>query len=246
MVSIPAGPFTMGSNEGPDDERPAHQVNLGAYAIDRLPVTNAQYAQFLNAASANVSAAPRLYDFDDPDARIHRRGDRWSADDGFGDHPVVEVPWHGAVAYCASRGKRLPTEAEWEKAARGTDARRYPWGNDLPDKRRARFESSFNETAPADAFPAGASPYGARHERQRVGVGVEREPPLPLPRRRWARRPEARPGPRHARRRPRFSCAGDHDNAARAHAVAQSRIGASQHQLSLRSRPLAGASLPRR
>jgi formylglycine-generating enzyme required for sulfatase activity len=160
MVSIPAGPFTMGSNEGPDDERPAHQVDLGAYAIDRLPATNTQFAEFLNAASANASAAPQLYDFEDPDARIHRRGDRWSADHGFGDHPVVEVPWRGAAAYCASRAKRLPTEAEWEKAARGTDARRYPWGNELPDRRRARFESGFNETAPAHAFAAGASPYG--------------------------------------------------------------------------------------
>ena len=72
------------------------------------------------------------------------------------------MPWAGAVAYCAARGKRLPTEAEWEKAARGTDARRYPWGAELPEKRRAQFAVGYNETAPIDAFPAGASPYGVR------------------------------------------------------------------------------------
>jgi formylglycine-generating enzyme required for sulfatase activity len=160
MVAIPAGPFTMGSNEGPDDEKPAHQVALAAYTIDRLPVTNAQYAQFLNDRPA--ASIPRLYDIDDPDARIHRRGGRWAADAGYENHPAVEVSWVGAVEYCSSRGKRLPTEAEWEKAARGTDARRYPWGSELPDARHARFESAFNDTASVDAHPAGASPYGVR------------------------------------------------------------------------------------
>ena len=159
MVAIPAGPFTMGSNEGPDDERPAHEVKLAAFSIDRFPVTNAQYAEFL---SAVPKSSTRLYDFDDPDARIHRRGDRWVADAGYENHPVVEVPWGGAVEYCGSKGKRLPTEAEWEKAARGTDARRYPWGSDLPDSKRAQFESRYNETVPVDARPAGASPYGVR------------------------------------------------------------------------------------
>jgi iron(II)-dependent oxidoreductase len=157
MVDIAAGPFTMGSSEGPEDERPAHEVTLGAYSIDRFPVTNEQYAQFLTA----VRATGRLYDFDDPDARIHKQGERFSADRGYENHPVVEVPWAGAVAYCRSRGKRLPTEAEWEKAARGTDARRYPWGNELPNKDRARYASPPNETVPVDAFPGGASPYGA-------------------------------------------------------------------------------------
>ena len=158
MVAIPAGPFPMGSSEGPDDERPAHEVNVPAYSIDRFAVTNAQYAEFLN----TVSAAARLYDFDDPDARIHRRGERWATDAGYENHPVVEVPWGGAVAYCKGHGKRLPTEAEWEKAARGIDARRYPWGAELPDKRRAQHGAGWNETAPIDAFPAGASPYGVR------------------------------------------------------------------------------------
>ena len=160
MVAIPAGPFSMGSNEGPEDERPLHEVTLKAYSIDRFPVTNAHFAQFLN--TTPVSSQQRLYDFDDPDARIHRRDGKWTADAGYEEHPVVEVPWPGAVEYCSWRGKRLPTEAEWEKAARGTDARRYPWGSELADKRRAQFAAGYNETARVDAFPAGASPYGVQ------------------------------------------------------------------------------------
>ena len=160
MVSISAGPFTMGAHEGPEDERPAHEVTLGAYSIDRFPVTNAEFAEFLNKAGS--SPPERLYDVDDPDARIHRRGDKWTADQGYGSHPVVEVPWQGAVQYCAWRGKRLPTEAEWEKAARGTDARRYPWGNEIPDRRKAQYEAGYNNTAAVDAFSGGASPYGVR------------------------------------------------------------------------------------
>ena len=160
MADIPAGPFTMGANEGPEDERPAHQVTLTAYSIDRFPVTNSQYAEFLNLQVAKAGEPARLYDIDDPDARIHRRAERWRADDGYENHPVVEVPWAGARAYCDARAKRLPTEAEWEKAARATDARRYPWGAELPERRRAQFAAGRNETASIDSFPAGASPYG--------------------------------------------------------------------------------------
>ncbi len=194
MVSVPAGPFTMGSKEGPEDERPAHEVTLPAFEIDRFPVTNSQYAAFLNAVSAQPGSSPKLYDFDDPDARIHRRGERWGADAGYENHPVVEVPWSGAVAYCASRGKRLPTEAEWEKAARGTDARRYPWGNDLPDRRHARFASGYNETAPVDAFPAGASPYGARDMAGNAWEWVS-SAYRPYPYRADDGREDAKPGP---------------------------------------------------
>lgn len=160
MIAIPAGPFTMGNNAGPQDERPAHQIVLPAYSIDRIPVTNARFAEFLTAMGAASSRGERLFDDDDPDARIRLVGGRWAADRGYEHHPVVEVPWAGARDYCAWRGKRLPTEAEWEKSARGTDERRYPWGNAAPDRSRARFGAGWNETAAVDAFPDGASPYG--------------------------------------------------------------------------------------
>lgn len=161
MVEIPAGPFTMGSDAGPQDERPRHVVVLGAFEIDRLPVTNAEFAAFLQASGPLGSGGERRYDHDDADARIHRSADGvWRADAGYERHPVVEVSWLGARDYCAWRGKRLPTEAEWEKSARGTDGRRYPWGDAPPDATRARFGAGWNETAPVDAFPAGASPYG--------------------------------------------------------------------------------------
>jgi iron(II)-dependent oxidoreductase len=162
MVDIPAGPFTMGSNDGPEDERPAHEVVLKRYSIDRFPVTNAQFADFLNAQLAKAGPPATLYDINDPDARIHRHAQQWVADRGYEDHPAVEVSWAGALAYCRANGKRLPSEAEWEKAARGSDARRYPWGNELPDRRRAQSQAGWNETAPVHAHPAGASPYGVR------------------------------------------------------------------------------------
>lgn len=162
MVDIPAGTFTMGSADGPADERPSHSVTLPAFRIDRLPVTNAEFATFLNAVGPHNAKGARLFDVDDPDARIHRSGTRWTADAGFERHPVVEVSWLGAREYCVWLGKRLPTEAEWEKAARGSDERRYPWGNAVPDAGRAQFNARFNETAPVDRFSAGTSAYGVQ------------------------------------------------------------------------------------
>ncbi len=163
MVEVPAGEFLMGTNDGPPEERPAHRVDLRRFMIDRLPVTNLEYAAFLDAATLageRGEKSYRRYDDDDADARIHRVGGRWRADPGFERHPVNEVPWVGARDYCAWRGKRLPTEAEWEKAARGTDGRRYPWGMTAPAADRARFNAPWNQTAPVDAYPAGVSPYG--------------------------------------------------------------------------------------
>jgi formylglycine-generating enzyme required for sulfatase activity len=162
MVGIPAGAFIMGNDDGPRDERPAHPVSLAAFSIDRYPVTNVAFAEFLNAVGPLNAKGERLFDFDDPDARIHRVAGKWIADPGYEQHPVVEVTWASARDYCAWRGKRLPTEAEWEKAARGTDGRRYSWGNSPPDRKRARYGAAYNQTAPVTAFATGASPYGVQ------------------------------------------------------------------------------------
>jgi formylglycine-generating enzyme required for sulfatase activity len=162
MVAIPAGPFTMGTDSGPADEQPAHRVNLPAFNIDRFPVTNQRFAEFLDAVGPFNARGERLFDVDDADARIRRVGARWIANAGYERHPVIEVSWAGARDYCAWRGKRLPTEAEWEKAARGTDSRTYPWGNTPPDSTRAQFGAPRFQTVPVDRHPAGASPYGVR------------------------------------------------------------------------------------
>jgi formylglycine-generating enzyme required for sulfatase activity len=160
MVRIPAGAFLMGSNDGPEDERPQHQVDVAEFFIDRNQITNAQFAQFLAAKGSKAPDGQVWYDVDDNDARIHQRGGKWTADPGHEDHPVVEASWYGALAYCNWLGKRLPTEAEWEKAARGIDGRKYPWGNDAPDRSRAHFAAGWNDFRPVGTFPKGASPYG--------------------------------------------------------------------------------------
>lgn len=160
MIRIPEGPFTMGSHDGRDDERPAHTVTLAAFQIDRVQVTNAEFSRFLERHGAADAQGRRYFDWDDHDARIHRVDGAWRAHKGYEDHPVVEASWLGALAYCQSLGKRLPTEAEWEKAARGVDARRYPWGDTPPSPAHARFASGWNDTVPVTAHAAHPSPYG--------------------------------------------------------------------------------------
>lgn len=115
MVAIPAGPFTMGSNDGLPNERPERTVTLDAYAIDQYEVTLSLYQKFL--VEAKHDAPPT---WDDEAANT------------VGDRPAVGMDWESADAYCKWVGKRLPTEAEWEKAARGSDGRRYPWGHMQP------------------------------------------------------------------------------------------------------------------
>ena len=115
MVLIPAGPFTMGSNDGLPSERPEHPVTLDSYLIDQYEVSLQLYRTFLVEAKHD---APPTWDDE--------------AAETVSDRPAVGMGWTDAAAYCSWAGKRLPTEAEWEKAARGTDGRRYPWGHMQP------------------------------------------------------------------------------------------------------------------
>jgi formylglycine-generating enzyme required for sulfatase activity len=135
MVLIPAGEFSMGDhfNEGEIDEKPVHTVYLDAYYIDVYEVTNAQYAQFLNRYGKNTDAAGHeLLDIDSSYCLIEKVGNTYKPKSGYENHPVIAVTWYGAAAYAQFYGKRLPTEAEWEKAARGgLVGKRYPWGDNI-------------------------------------------------------------------------------------------------------------------
>jgi iron(II)-dependent oxidoreductase len=159
FVRIPAGTFVMGRDGGPADEAPAHRVTLAAFSIQTHKVTNREFAAFLDTAGL-TGPDGRRFDDDDADARIHLRDGRWTADAGFEEHPAVEVSWFGARDYCASRGWRLPTEAEWERAARGPDGRLFPWGAAPPTADRAVFGRPYNATDRGDARPAGRTPEG--------------------------------------------------------------------------------------
>lgn len=148
LAEIPAGPFTMGRDGGPDDESPAHQVDLPTFYIEIFEVTNAQFAAFVNDTGYITEAESG-------------GGSGWQAyTEGKDNHPVVKVSWNDAVAYCEWAGRRLPTEAEWEKAARGPEGFLYPWGNNWnPDNANVK-EAGYRGTTPVGIFAAGASPYG--------------------------------------------------------------------------------------
>jgi len=168
MIQVPAGEFLMGGQEtdpkAADDEKPAHTVYLDTFWIDRTEVTNAQYVQFLNALG-EYRGACEGHDcletmLEDKDSHIFYQEGGYVVESGFEGHPAIEVTWYGAQAYCEWAGARLPTEAEWEKAARGVDGRLYPWGNDAPDCGEAQYADCSGMTVPVGSKLAGASPYG--------------------------------------------------------------------------------------
>jgi toxoflavin biosynthesis protein ToxD len=153
VCPVPAGPFLIGSAPARDEaadsnELPQHLVEVPAFAIARFPITVAEYACFVRTGQAEPG--------------------RWQEQLGRLDHPVVSVPWSAAMAFaawlseCTGELFRLPTEAEWEKAARGTDGRVYPWGDSFDTARCNTGESGILTTTPVGTYPTGASPYGAQ------------------------------------------------------------------------------------
>ena len=160
MVLIPAGEFTMGRDGGPPEEGPAHKLFLPAFFIDRNLVTMKEYARFIRAKGPVGPKGEQYLDVGDEDNRIHHVGDTWEVEAGWEDYPASEMAWHGAVAYCKWLEKQLPSEAEWEKAARGADRRLYPWGNDPPTPELAFFGGFRGESVPVGRYPKGRSPYG--------------------------------------------------------------------------------------
>jgi len=175
MVFIEQGEFQMGCdpnhNGGFDcelDELPLHTVYLDDYFFDINEVTNDQMAAFLNSRGSNACTGYECVDLDDPDLRISYTGGQYVVDSGYGNHPVVEVTWYGANAFCTENGKRLPSEAEWEKAARGTSMRAYPWGDEAPTCSLANFYDYYgtgdfcvgDTKSVGSYYPSGASPYG--------------------------------------------------------------------------------------
>jgi formylglycine-generating enzyme required for sulfatase activity len=147
-VTVPAGNFLMGAIDGYGDSVPTHTVYLNAYQIGKYEVTNQQYAQCVTSGLCR----PTL-DYEGPPYRY--------TDPQYAQHPVVYVTWYDAVSFCAWSGGRLPTEAEWEKAARGTDRRTYPWGLQLPRAKLANYDNIVDDTTEVGSYPGGASPYGA-------------------------------------------------------------------------------------
>lgn len=163
LVYVPAGRFTMGSDSGEIDEYPPHQVFLDGYWIGKYLVTNRQFVLFLNACGNQTDhGLPWLLTRQGRQA-IKLDAKRFSVDTRYARCPVTGVSWYGACAYCRWVDARLPTEAEWEKAARGTDGRTYPWGNAWrADRANGAHGIQLRgiETTEVDAYPLGASPYG--------------------------------------------------------------------------------------
>lgn len=149
MVYVPEGSFEMGSEKGQQDEKPVRQIYLDSYWIDKYEVTNAQYA--LCVEDIGCTEPIHTNSYSQP---------QYFYNPTFGNYPVVYITWEQALDYCTWAGGDLPTEAQWEKAARGTDGRIYPWGNTAPDTRKANYGVG-NDTMVVGSYPDSASPYGA-------------------------------------------------------------------------------------
>ena len=159
MVVIPAGSFPMGvppgDRDGGRDEYPRHDVYLDSYVIDQYEVTNGRYLEFVRATGHRIPQNPR-----NPTRNL------WQGDtitESLAGRPVVNVDWSDADAYCRWAGKRLPTEAEWEKAAKGNHDWRFPWGNVEPTTKHLNYNQQWigeKTLMPVGSYEAGKSPYG--------------------------------------------------------------------------------------
>lgn len=172
-ITIPAGACWIGSNPAHDEladasELPQHQLDLPTYQIARVPVTVAQFAAFVDATGYYTSAELLGGSWGiNENGWFAIQGATWRCPRGQedetlskADHPVTHVSWHDAMAFCRWAGVRLPTEVEWEKAARGTDGRLFPWGNEPPNAQRCNYAFTIGDTTPVGSCPLGASPYG--------------------------------------------------------------------------------------
>jgi serine/threonine-protein kinase len=144
MISVPGGEFMMGRKDGNDYEKPVHPENVAPFYLDATEVTNEQYQQFIDATRRQ--------------APIHWKNGRYP--DGEATRPVVNVSWDDANAYAKWAGKRLPTEEEWEYAARGTDGRLYPYGNEWRPQYSNAAEDNYGAARPVRSYPDGRSPFG--------------------------------------------------------------------------------------
>jgi formylglycine-generating enzyme len=167
LVLIPAGEFTMGHNSG-YDTLPVHRIHLPAFYIDKYEVTNKRYKRFIDATGYKVpwsqdpAVAAYVWDWQ---KRMYPEGK--------GDDPVVLVSWDDAKAFCTWAGKRLPTEAEWEKAARGPKGKPYPWGNDWANSKANTSESGLKQTTPLGSFKEDVSEYGVHDLAGNISEWVE-------------------------------------------------------------------------
>ncbi|NSW53043.1 MAG: SUMF1/EgtB/PvdO family nonheme iron enzyme [Anaerolineae bacterium] len=152
IVFVPEGKFTMGSEQGGQYERPAHMVNLSGFWIDQYEVTNGQYEECVRNGACDRPGGGT--------PNSNTRSAYYGAEE-YANYPVIFVRWDQANDYCRWVGGRLPTEAEWEKAARGTDSRMYPWGNTVPGGIYLNYAGLVNDTTQVGTYPKGASPYGA-------------------------------------------------------------------------------------
>lgn len=167
LLYVPAGEFIMGSKaedalplcekfgtscplDHLRDQEPPHTVYLDSFWMDQTEVTNAMYAECVRAGQCDPPASIKSY-----------KRESYFGDPDFADYPVVSVNWNMAKSYCEWAERRLPTEAEWEKAARGEDARDFPWGKDFPNNDLLNFRDFVGDTTGVGAYPMGISPYGA-------------------------------------------------------------------------------------